>query len=68
MVPVIFEVTVFPVNDRARLATFERDVEMSALPPNITQTAFKVIPGVGNELENVSLTWNWSSQDLVDRS
>src|SRR5262245_7079504 len=58
MIDVLLEVCVWHKRDKEQNRTFTVDAKLPALQPDIASTRFKLIHGVDNALENVSLDWN----------
>jgi hypothetical protein len=65
MIDVTFQVTLPHYEDADILRLFSVNTELPALPPNVTDTEFKMVPGVANILTNLVLTWNHARKRYI---
>jgi hypothetical protein len=65
MIDVTFEVTLPHLEDGDILRRFSLNSELPVLPPSLTDTEFKMVPGVANVLTNLVLTWHHARKRYI---
>ena len=65
MIDVTFQVTLSHYEDPEIVRLFSLNTELPALPVNLSDTEFKMVPGVANVLANLVLTWNHARKRYI---